>query len=424
MAYHAVQGGRIVETLRITGGRPLRGTLAVQGSKNAVLPILAATAAFPGRFALSNCPPIRDVAVTRALLEGLGISAEEREEVLYIDSTGPVGNAPDPALSGRLRSSALLLGSLLARRGEAVIPLPGGCVLGSRPLDLHLRGLEALGVRVRCEGDRLLCLGKPRGGTVLLRYPSVGATENLILAALGAEGPVRILGAAREPEIVDLADFLNACGAELRGAGSSCVRVEPKPLHGAAHRILPDRMEAATWLCAAAATGGDLSLRALIPAQLRPVLKILRRAGCEITETDRELRLRGRALRAPGPIVTGPYPAFPTDAQAPVMAALLRAAGSTVIEETVFSDRFRHVPGLRAFGAKVELAGRLARIRGVDRLHPAEAAATDLRGAAALVIAALAAEGESRITEAWHLDRGYGEFTRKLQSLGAEVHSE
>ena len=413
-----------METLTIRGGRPLRGRLAVQGSKNAVLPILAATAAFPGRFALSNCPPIRDLAVTRALLEGLGLDTEEREGVLYIDSGGPVGTAPDPVLSGRLRSSVLLLGALLARRGEAEIPLPGGCVLGERPLDLHLRGLEALGVRVRCEGDRLLCRGRPAGGTVLLPYPSVGATENLILAALGAEGPVRILGAAKEPEIRDLAGFLRACGAELRGAGSSCVRVTPRPLHGASYRILPDRMEAATWLCAAAATGGELTLTELRPAQLRPVLRVLARAGCEITETERELRLRGRALRAPGPIVTGPYPAFPTDAQAPVMAALLRAAGSTVIEETVFSDRFRHVTGLRAFGADIELAGRLARIRGVERLHGAEAAATDLRGAAALVIAALAAEGESRITAAWHLDRGYGRFAERLRSLGAEAEED
>ena len=416
-----MQGGRILEILRITGGRPLRGTLAVQGSKNAVLPILAATAAIPGRFTLSNCPSIRDVAVTRTILEGLGLSVAGRDEVLSIDSTGPVGSGPDPVPAGQLRSSVLLLGALLARLGEAAIPLPGGCVLGARPLDLHLRSLEALGVQVRCENGRLLCRGRPSGGAVLLRYPSVGATENLILAALGAAGPVLILGAAREPEICDLAAFLTACGAEIRGAGTSCVRVLPGPLHGADHRILPDRIEAATWLCAAAATGGDLSLSALLPDQLRPVLNVLSRAGCEITEAKDRLRLRADALRAPGPIVTGPCPAFPTDAQAPVMAALLRAAGITVIEETVFSDRFRHVPGLRAFGADVEITGRIARIRGVDRLHGAAVAATDLRGAAALVIAALAAEGESRITDARHLDRGYARFAERLRALGADA---
>ncbi|MBR4192851.1 MAG: UDP-N-acetylglucosamine 1-carboxyvinyltransferase [Oscillospiraceae bacterium] len=413
-----------METLTIRGGRPLRGTLAVQGSKNAVLPILAAAAAVPGRFSLSNCPPIRDVAVTRGILEGLGLSTSEAGGLLHIDSSGPVATAPDPRLAGRLRSSVLLLGALLARNGAAEVPLPGGCVLGTRPLDLHLRSLEALGVQVRCEDGRLLCRGRPRGGTVLLRYPSVGATENLILAALGAAGPVCILGAAREPEIRDLAVFLNACGACVQGAGSGCVRIRPASLHGAVHRILPDRMEAATFLCAAAAAGGSVTLTGLRPGHLRPVLDILRRAGCRIDETGSRLRLRAGALRSPGTIRTGPYPAFPTDAQAPVMAALLRAAGTSVIEETVFEARYRHVPALLAFGGQVELEGRLARIHGVPRLHGARAAATDLRGGAAMVIAALAAEGESRITQAWHLDRGYGRFAERLRSLGADVESD
>lgn len=413
-----------MEILRITGGRPLRGTLRVQGSKNAVLPILAATAAIPGRVTLTNCPPIRDAAVTCALLEGLGLKASARGSRLEIDGAGPVGSAPDPALAGRLRSSFLLLGALLARNGAAEMPLPGGCVLGARPLDLHLAGLERLGVRVCCQGGRILCRGRPTGGTVLLRCPSVGATENLILAALGASGSVRILGAAREPEIADLADFLNLCGASVRGAGSSCVTVTPAPLHGASHRVLPDRMEAATWLCAAAATGGELRLLELRPEQLRPVSEALRRAGCGIEEGETSLRLRAGPLRAPGLLRTGPYPAFPTDAQAPVMAALLRAEGCTRFEETVFEARFRHVPALRALGAEIETAGRLARVRGVKRLHGARIAATDLRGAAAMVIAALSAEGETTITQAWHLDRGYGRFVRRLRSLGAEAEED
>ena len=413
-----------MESLTITGGRPLRGTLAVQGSKNAVLPILAATAAISGSFTLSNCPPIRDVAVTRALLEGLGVAVSARGSTLYLDSSGPVGTAPDPALAGRLRSSVLLLGALLARNGAAEIPMPGGCVLGARPLDLHLSGLETLGVRVCCEGGRILCRGKATGGTVLLRCPSVGATENLILAALGASGPVRILNAAREPEIADLADFLNGCGASVCGAGSPCVTVRPAPLHGASHRVLPDRMEAATWLCAAAATGGELRLVDPRPEQLRPVPEILRRAGCEITEQKTGLCLRAGPLRSPGTVTTGPYPAFPTDAQAPMMAALLRAEGCTCFSETVFEARFRHVPALRAMGAEIETAGCLARVYGVKKLHGAQIAATDLRGAAAMVIAALSAEGETRITQAWHLDRGYGEFAARLRSLGGEAVSE
>ena len=419
-----MQGGRALETLTITGGRPLAGTLAVQGSKNAVLPILAATAAIPGRFRLSNCPPILDAALTLRLLRGLGVVAAERDDTLSIDSTGPVDTAPEPEAAGRLRSSVLLLGALLTRRGQAEIPLPGGCVLGARPLDLHLSALERLGVRVRCEGDRLLCRGRPRGGTVLLRYPSVGATENLILAALSAAGPVRILGAAREPEICDLAAFLNACGARISGAGTACVRIEPAALHGAEHRILPDRMEAATWLCAAAAAGGELRLTGLLPGQLAPVLELLRRAGCTLRCTEDSVSIRGPALRSPGSIRTGPYPAFPTDAQAPVMAALLKAEGTTLFEETVFSERYRHVPALCAMGARIELAGALASVRGVPALHGAELIATDLRGAAAMAVAALAAEGETRIRQAGHLDRGYGAFAERLRAVGAAARAE
>ena len=413
-----------MNTIYITGGRPLAGTLAVQGSKNAVLPILAATASIPGRFVLTNCPDIRDVAVTRSLLEGLGLEARFAEGLMTVDSRGPIRPAPDPALAGALRSSVLLLGALLARLGEAEIPLPGGCVLGERPLDLHLTALEQLGVRVQCGSDRLLCRGRPTGGTVILPYPSVGATENLLLAALGASGPVRLIGAAREPEIRDLAVFLKSCGARITGAGTPCLRIEPAPLHGTVHRILPDRMEAATWLCAAASAGGELELTNLLPDQLRPVIGLLRSAGCEITETKQTLTLRAGPLHSPGPVMTGPYPAFPTDAQAPLMAALLQASGVTLFQETVFSDRFRHVPALRTLGAQIEVRGDLARVRGVCTLRGGEIAATDLRGGAAMVIAALAAEGKTVIREAWHLDRGYSHFVERLRQSGAEASAE
>ena len=419
-----MQGGRSLDTIYITGGRPLAGTLAVQGSKNAVLPILAATAAIPGRFVLRSCPAIRDVCVTRSLLEGLGLMTAEADGTISVDSRGPVRAAPDPALAGMLRSSVLLLGALLARLGEADIPLPGGCELGGRPLDLHVTALERLGVRVCCEQGRLLCRGRPEGGTVILPYPSVGATENLLLAALGATGPVRLIGAAREPEICDLADFLRACGASIQGAGTPCVQIAPAPLHGAAHRILPDRMEAATWLCAAAATGGALTLTELRPEQLCPVLDVLRRAGCDVRADGTRLTLRAGPLRSPGAVITGPHPAFPTDAQATLMAALLRASGLTLFEETVFSDRFRHVPALRAMGARIETSGDLARVHGVRVLHGAAVRATDLRGGAAMVIAALAAEGDSVIRDAWHLDRGYSHFVERLRQLGATASAE
>lgn len=409
-----------MDTIYINGGRPLRGTLAVQGSKNAALPLLAAAAAVPGKTVLLHCPPIRDVAVTRALLHGLGVPSRQSGDRLELDASD-VGTAPDAALAGQLRSSVLLLGALLSRHGHAEIPLPGGCVLGARPLDLHLSGLEALGVRVLCEDGVLHCQGRPTGGTVHLPYPSVGATENLMLAALGASGPVCICGAAKEPEIRDLAVFLNACGANITGAGSDCVRMTPAPLHGASHRVLPDRIEAATWLCAAAATGGCLTLTELRPAHLRPVLELLSRAGCEITQTETTLTLRAGALTSPGTVVTGPYPAFPTDAQAPMMAALLLAEGITQFEETVFENRFRHVCALRALGASIDCTGRIASVRGVKALHGAAMSATDLRGAAAMVCAALSAQGESRITQAWHLDRGYGDLIRRLRTLGADV---
>ena len=241
----------------------------------------------------------------------------------------------------------------------------------------------------------------------------------VLLAALRAEGPVRILGAAAEPEVDDLIGFLTACGAEISGAGGPCLTVRPSPLHGAEHRILPDRMEAATWLCAAACAGGSLALTGLVPAHLRPVSDALRLAGCQITEEADRLSVTAGPLRAIPPIVTGPYPAFPTDAQAPLMAALLKASGTTILEETVFEDRFRHIPALRAMGGDIETVGRLARIRGVKKLHGARIRATDLRGGAAMVCAALGAEGETVLTDAGLLDRGYQDLITNLNLLGA-----
>ena len=413
-----------MDCIRIFGGRALRGTIRIHGSKNAALPILTATACIPGLFRLENCPAIRDVEVTREILAGLNIESRWSSEALLVDSRGVRLSPVSPLLAGQLRASSLFLGALTGRFGLAEIPLPGGCVLGARPLDLHLSALSALGADLDCAEGLLRCKGPLRGGTAVLRYPSVGATENTMLAALGAAAPVRILGAAREPEIVALADFLRACGAEISGAGSSAIEIRPAALQAADCRILPDRMEAVTWLCAAACTGGSLSLTELRPDQLEPVLTILRRAGCEIRmEADRVV-LRAGALRSVGPLVTGPWPAFPTDAQPPLLAALTRAEGITVFEETVFERRFRHVPGLLAMGADIELAGRLARIRGVEHLHGARVEAPDLRGGAALLCAALAAEGESLLTNAALLERGYQDLIPSLRAVGAELQAE
>ena len=412
-----------MKQITVVGGRPLHGTVRIHGGKNAVLPILAATAAIRGRFRLRNCPRIRDVEVTRRLLEGLCIASAWEGDCLTVDSRSAAGCATDPALAGRLRASVLFLGALLGAGGAAEIPLPGGCVLGARPLDLHLRALEQLGVKIGGKEGLLLCRGRPSGGTVILTYPSVGATENLMLAALGAPGPVRILGAAREPEIEELAAFLQACGARVTGAGTRCLTLTPGPLHGAEASIAPDRIEAATYLCAAACTDGALLLQGAEPKPLAPVLTCLRRAGCEISEQPGGLFIAGRALQGVGPIVTGPYPAFPTDAQAPVMAALAAAEGVTLIQETVFENRFRHVPALRAMGAQIEVAGQTARVSGVPRLHGAEVTATDLRGGAAMLAAALGAEGTTVLRCADLLERGYQDLTESLRSLGAQIET-
>ena len=413
-----------MERIRIRGGRPLCGAVRVHGGKNAVLPILTATAAIRGRFILHNCPAIRDVEITQELLAAQGVTCVRTGDTLRVDSTGLRPGPIDHRLAGRLRSSVLFLGALLTAFGAAEIPLPGGCVLGARPLDLHRSGLESLGVETACESSGLITRGRPRSGTVILRYPSVGATENLLLAALGAAGPVRILGAAREPEIDDLCAFLTACGAELTGVGTACLTLTPRPLHGAEHRILPDRMEAATYLCAAACAGGDLTLTGLIPAQLAPVTLALQAAGCTIEDGADSISIRGAARRAIPPVRTGPYPGFPTDAQAPLTAALLRAEGSTVLEETVFENRFRHLPALEKMGAKIEGGGTLIRIRGVPSLHGAAVDATDLRGGAAMVCAALGADGETLISHAGLLDRGYQDLIPILRSLGADAEAD
>ena len=293
-----------------------------------------------------------------------------------------------------MRSSAIFLGAILGRCGSAELSYPGGCELGPRPIDLHLRGLRQLGAEIREEGGALLCRGgKLRGTDIVLALPSVGATENLMLAACAAEGTTRILNAAREPEIVDLQVFLRSCGAGVAGAGTSTVMVEVgAPLHGAEHTVMPDRITAATYLCAAASAGGDVTLRDIRPEELATVTDALTQAGCAVERRADSLRLRAEGpLRAIPPIRTAPYPGFPTDAQAILMAALLRARGATVFEENIFENRYRHVDELARMGADIRTSGRVAVVTGVERLHGAPVRCTDLRGGAALCVAALAA---------------------------------
>lgn len=411
-----------MESLTVTGGSRLCGALEVSGSKNAVLPILAATAAIGDTCVLHNCPKIRDVETALKILRELGCRTRRSGHTLTVDASCRCRTAVPELLSLQMRSSVLFLGALTGCGEGAVIHTPGGCVLGKRPIDLHISGLQTLGAEVMIEGSRIACAAKPlRGGTVFLPYPSVGATENLMLAALGCTEPVWIIGAAKEPEIVDLGGFLKACGAEVTGAGTSAVCVRGGQLHGAEYTVMPDRMEAVTYLSAAVSTGGELTLSKLVPQHISTVLQVFRAAGCTVRESADCVFIRAEKLHAPKPVLTGPYPAFPTDAQPTVMAALLKAAGLTVFAENVFENRFRHVPALRALGADIETAGRIAAVRGVPALHGAALSATDLRGGAAMLVAALGAQGDSAVNCLHHVDRGYEALAQKLRSLGAKL---
>lgn len=408
---------------QISGGRPLRGVIRIHGAKNSMLPILAATLVSGETCVLHNCPQISDADVALLILQNLGCHVKREGETLTVNTYAADGTEIPAALMQKMRAAVIFLGALLTRFGRARLSHPGGCRLGERPIDLHLMGLRMLGISCAYEGEELLCMAqKPETATIALPFPSVGATENLLLTALSCKGETVLCNAAREPEIGDLIGFLTACGAEIEGSGTSVLRIHGgKPLHGAEYTIMPDRMEAATYLCAAAATRGALTLTEVEPSHLCAVTDVLLRGGCELRQSARELTLCCDKLHAVSPIRTAPYPAFPTDAQAPVMAAMATAEGVSVFEETVFSDRFRHVPALLQMGARITAGRRCAVVEGVPLLHGASVEATDLRGGAAMVIAALAAQGESSITKTEHTERGYAELVSSLRGCGAEI---
>lgn len=413
-----------MEALIIHGGVPLRGTVEISGSKNAALPILAATVLCGGKYVLQNCPDIADVRCAAEIIEALGGQVTRMESVLSVD-TRPLCRWTVPGhLMARMRASILFLGPLLARFGRAELTVPGGCPLGSRPVDLHLDAVSRMGAAVTMLEGGICCCGPLLHGCCIdFRFPSVGATENALMAAVGCRGTVVIKHAAREPEICDLIAFLQAMGAEISGSGTDTLTVSGgNVLHDTDFAVMPDRIETATYLCAAAGCGGEVTLLNADASCLMPVVDLLRKSGCEIRQDADGLHLRspGR-LQAVGEIATAPYPGFPTDAQAPLMAAMLRARGQTRFCETVFEKRFGHVPQLLRFGAQIETAGADAVVNGVEALRPAQAEACDLRAAAALILAALQAEGESRIFGLKHLYRGYDNPVEKLSSLGASV---
>lgn len=412
--------------LHIRGGRPLEGELTVQGAKNSVLPMLAACLLAHGTVELTNCPILSDVSAAARILEHLGCGVKRNGHTLTIDSSCVSASAIDREQMRAMRSSIIFLGPLLGRLGEAHVTCPGGCELGPRPIDLHLQAIRDLGCRVEECDDGIHCYGNPRGGEVRFPFPSVGATENAMLCAVGASGTTTIINAAREPEIVQLQEFLNTLGARIWGAGGSVICVEGgHRLHGGSCAVMGDRIVAATLLSAAAAAGGQICLKGVDWRHLSAVLSVLHQAGCRVESGEEEIvlcrDLQSRLTCVP-PVATAPYPGFPTDAQAPVMAALCTARGNTRFEENIFESRYRHVPELLRMGAEIRVDGAVAEVCGVSALHGARVTASDLRGGGALAVAGVAAEGHTVITGIHHIDRGYESLEEMLRQLGAEAY--
>ena len=411
--------------LAVDGRRRLSGETAVQGSKNAPLPILAGTLLCADECIVHNCPDLSDVEASLSILRYLGCSASRDDGTLAVDTRGMVRSDIPEELMHRMRSSIIFLGALVARTGRARMSYPGGCELGPRPIDLHLSSLRRLGVEITDEHGELVCTAPEglHGAGIALPFPSVGATENIMIAACTADGTTIISNAAREPEISDLADFLNACGAHIDGAGESTVMIDGvSRLHGAVHAIIPDRIVAATLLCAAAVTRSDITLRRVIPSHLSSIIPIFEQSGCEAEFCGSDLRFCAPyKLRSSKLIRTMPYPGFPTDAQAPMMSVAALCDGITVFVENMFESRYRHVGELCRLGANIRVEGKVAVVDGVRRLLSANVAAHDLRGAAALVVAALAAHGRSEISGIGYLERGYERFELVLSALGADI---
>ncbi|MEG1875633.1 MAG: UDP-N-acetylglucosamine 1-carboxyvinyltransferase [Angelakisella sp.] len=408
----------------IQGGRPLEGSLPVHGAKNAVLPILAA-ATLCSDCVLEGCPRLSDVEVALDILRHLGCyAAWQDDSIVTRQAVGGSCRVPSQ-LMGAMRSSIVFLGATLSRFGCAEFTLPGGCELGSRPIDLHLKALTAMGAVIDEQGGSLFC-STPNGlhgAEILLPFPSVGATENILIAAATAKGQTVLRGGAREPEITDLITFLRSCGALIETAINGDVTINGvKALGGCHHRIIPDRIAAGTFLAAAAVTGGQLELTGIRPAHLLSTLAILSNAGCTVTAgTDRVRLVAPRRLRELGVIKTGPYPGFATDMQAITMAVATLCEGNTIFVENIFDNRYRHVAQLVRLGAQIVCQGRTAVVTGVTQLHGASLRCTDLRGGAALVVAALAAEGESVLTELQHIERGYQRFDESIRQLGGRI---
>lgn len=421
-------GCYFLDCYHITGGNPLEGTYQLKGAKNSVLPIMAACVLTNDVCILENCPDLSDVDTMVQILRELGCSVFRESQRIIIDSKTVNCDRVSKELGGKLRSSIFLMGPMLARFGSVTICRPGGCAIGERPIDLHISSLRALGAeieeRIERQEEEIICRGERLKGTVVhLIYPSVGATENVMMAATMAEGVTRILGGAKEPEIEDLQNFLNHCGARIRGAGTDEIVIEGgRSLHGTGYTVIPDRIETGTMLAACAVTGGNLCLQGARSEQLSAVIDVLIEMGCCIRSEGSNLWIAApERLHCVPRIETLPYPGFPTDLQSAILTALAVADGQGELVETVFESRFKTVEDLKKMGAKIEVQGRTATVKGVKALTGAEVEARDLRGGAALVIAGLAAKGETVVKNICHIDRGYDRFEVALRALGAQI---
>ena len=414
-----------MDKIVVRGGRKLSGSVKIEGAKNAVLPVLAASLiASEGKSVIKDVPTLADVYTINEVLRSVNAEVSFENNEVTIDASKQLKTEAPADYVRKMRASILVLGPLLARYGYAKVPMPGGCAIGSRPIDLHLKGFEVMGaevvkgngyVEVKVE-DRL------KGGNIYLDMASVGATENIMMAATLAEGKTVIENCAKEPEIVDLANYLNKMGAKVVGAGTETIKIEGvDKLVGIEHTIIPDRIEAGTFMVAAAVTGGNVLIENVLSEHLRPVIAKLREMGVEIIEEDNGLRVKSEGQLKSTDIKTLPHPGFPTDMQSQMMVAMLQADGSSMLTETVFENRFMHVEEFTRMNANMKIEGRSVIVKGGNILQGAQVEATDLRAAAALVLAGLCAEGTTEVTKLYHLDRGYVNFTEKLQGLGANV---
>ena len=412
----------------INGGNKLEGEIETQGAKNSVLPILAATILSGGKNVIYNCPELSDVRMTIEVLKSLGCNVKRVGKVLVVDSENISGYTMPEELMRQMRSSIIFLGAILTRFKKAVVSLPGGCEIGNRPRDLHIKALKKLGVEkteshgyINCKAEKL------HGENIHLDFPSVGATENIMLAACMAEGTTVITNAAREPEIVDLENFLNKMGAKISGAGNDVIRIDGvKRLYGVEHTIIPDRIAGATYLLAGAITSGNIILRNTNPQHMGAIINALKEMGCKIySEKNRViLTVAGKRLKSAGKLQTMPYPGFPTDIQSPFMALASVSEGTGIFVENIFENRYQHVEELVRMGADIQVDARVAVVCGVERLSGAKVVAKELRGGAALVLAGLAAEGITEVENIKYIDRGYEDLEKYLGVCGANIRRE